>query len=321
MPRFTQKERSRIVGGSDAGTILGLNPYQTAVDLYMEKRGLTDPQPESLPMRHGTVLEEFVAMLYLESKSNGFTLAEPPIWHHSDHEWMVAHLDRIVMDNKKTICGLECKTANPFMIKDWGPEGSDEIPAMYVAQVQHYMAVTGLSYFELAVLIGSAEFRKYRIDRSDEFIEKMIPLEEEFINGVIADNLSGRSENGPDIDNTKSSEKLLALINPADADNPPIEIDRDHPIFPVLTDLRGIKAELKELEGKEQAAKNLIMEFMGSSTKLKGPDLTVSWHTVKRTKTAWKEIAENNILEEQLKKLIKSHTTESKSRTFLPKFK
>ncbi|OHX19559.1 hypothetical protein BI344_17800 [Chromobacterium sphagni] len=31
--------RNTGIGGSDAGTVLGINPYKTAYQLYLEKRG------------------------------------------------------------------------------------------------------------------------------------------------------------------------------------------------------------------------------------------------------------------------------------------
>ena len=33
------KARSQGIGGSDAGTLLGLNPHKTAVELWLEKTG------------------------------------------------------------------------------------------------------------------------------------------------------------------------------------------------------------------------------------------------------------------------------------------
>ena len=38
------EERKKGIGGSDAATILGLNPYKTSIDLWEEKTGRKDAE-------------------------------------------------------------------------------------------------------------------------------------------------------------------------------------------------------------------------------------------------------------------------------------
>ena len=69
MNAFNEREqwllqRRAGLGGSDIGAILGLSPFRTPVDVYLEKTGRAPANEETLQMRFGTYAEEFVAQEY-----------------------------------------------------------------------------------------------------------------------------------------------------------------------------------------------------------------------------------------------------------------
>src|SRR5690606_16880012 len=45
------------IGSSDAAVVAGLNRWKTTLDLYLEKRGLVEPEPASEAAEWGTILE------------------------------------------------------------------------------------------------------------------------------------------------------------------------------------------------------------------------------------------------------------------------
>ncbi len=58
------EERRKGIGGSDAATVLGLNPYQDPYALYLDKRGEAPPEDEDFLKESrywGSVLEAPVA--------------------------------------------------------------------------------------------------------------------------------------------------------------------------------------------------------------------------------------------------------------------
>ena len=63
MPRDEWLElRRQGIGGSDAAAILGLNPWKTPMDVWLEKTGeFTRDDEENEQMYWGTVLEAVVA--------------------------------------------------------------------------------------------------------------------------------------------------------------------------------------------------------------------------------------------------------------------
>jgi len=156
---FTQ-DRSKYIGGSDIGAILGLSPFKSPLAVWMEKTGKEVKTVDSLPLRFGSFVEEFVANEY--AKATGFALRhDESIYIHPDYSYMSAHIDRFVhtdgLDQAATKI-LECKTANPFSRAQWGEPGSDQIPLHYLTQVTWYLAITGIERADIAVLIGNTTF-------------------------------------------------------------------------------------------------------------------------------------------------------------------
>lgn len=169
------QERRSGIGGSDAGTIAGLNPWKSPVQLYLEKTGQIDDccVANEEACYWGTALEDMVAREF--SKRSGLKVRRRnAILQHPEHDFMLANVDRLIVGIEE---GLECKTAS-FYMKDKWKDG--HVPDMYMAQIQHYMAVTGYKAWWLAVLIAGNDFRYQRVERDDEFIDMLIKLEKNF---------------------------------------------------------------------------------------------------------------------------------------------
>lgn len=170
-------DRTKFIGGSDIGAILGLSRFRSPLEVWMEKTRKETRQPDSLPLRFGSFAEEFVASEY--ARSTGFELLHDELIHiHPEHSFMSAHIDRFVLENRSTAPSriLECKTANPFApfaSSEWGEVGSDEVPMSYLCQCIWYMAITNLDRVDLAVLFGNSDFRIYEITRDKE-LERMV---------------------------------------------------------------------------------------------------------------------------------------------------
>ena len=183
---FTQ-DRTKYIGGSDIGAILGLSKFRTPLEVWMEKTGKEVRHPDSLPLRYGSFAEEFVASEY--ARTTGVELLhDESIFIHPIHPMMSAHVDRFVLGNglgKPATRLLECKTANPFARGEWGEPGTDQVPMSYLCQCIWYMAITGIEQCDLAVLFGNSDFRIYEIARDLELealvIEKALHFWNEYV--------------------------------------------------------------------------------------------------------------------------------------------
>ena len=165
-------ERRKGIGASDAAAILGLSPWKTAMHVYLEKLGKYQ-QDETEPMKMGTKLEPIIAELYTER--TGRALRPGGLRRHQSRPWQLATLDRFGEDRD-----VQLKTVGAFAKSEWGEPGTEEIPEMYLAQVQHEMAVTGRKLEDVAVLFAGQFFAVYTVPRNDRLIEAITERELEF---------------------------------------------------------------------------------------------------------------------------------------------
>jgi putative phage-type endonuclease len=125
------RERTKYLGGSDIGAILGVSKYRSALDVWLEKTGRIISTVDNLPVRFGTFAEEFVAREY--ASQTGYCLAHSEAGlAHPKYPFMVGHIDRFVFTTSAALtkelinsdgsCAaahlLECKTASPFNQSD-----------------------------------------------------------------------------------------------------------------------------------------------------------------------------------------------------------
>lgn len=197
------KQRSKGIGGSDAGTVMGVNEYKSAFTLWAEKTGQIDaPRQSSEAIRLGHDLEDYVAKRFCEAEGKRVKRSSF-CFESKERPYMRANVDRLVIGENAV---LECKTAN--MMKGSSYK-KDEIPATYYYQCLHYMAVLGLDRVYLAVLVFSHGLYTFVIDRSDPQIQQdmeyLVQKEEEFWKHV---------EDGtrPEIDGSESTADTVAAL-------------------------------------------------------------------------------------------------------------
>jgi putative phage-type endonuclease len=166
------KERKNYLGGSDLGAIAGLNPYRTALDVYLDKTSNDITYETNAAMRWGTLLEDTIAKEYAEVTGYDVEI-EPNTIYHPEYKFLGANIDRWA-DNKRRI--LECKTASFLKAKEWGDLGTDQIPESYLIQNATYSAVCNIPVVDTAVLIGGQDFRIYTYVRNKELEEKLIKI-------------------------------------------------------------------------------------------------------------------------------------------------
>ena len=224
------------LGGTDTAAILGMSPWRRPIDIWLAKTGKLEhgdgPLPERLTL--GQIYEEPLAALWEQRhegtqlwspgddpmiraydgrlacyQENTDTDAETP--HHKyrlvslDYDWIGGTPDRIVLDLEYRLSdrGLEIKTASPFAIGDYGPDGSDDIPPHYLIQCQHYMLLTGLRTWELFVAFGNQETRNYIIEEDVDLHSIILERTKQFWEqNILADCQ-------PEIDHSESWKKYL----------------------------------------------------------------------------------------------------------------
>lgn len=140
------KARESGIGGSEVGTIVGLNPWDSAFALWARRTGqIPEKKLNGWAIRFGHAFEEPILRMWAaehpewkvmrtgtyRSRRHSYQLANPDALaqHVETGEWMV----------------IEVKTSrNPWR----------EAPPAYVAQVQHYMDVMGIKRGVLVGVVG-----------------------------------------------------------------------------------------------------------------------------------------------------------------------
>lgn len=178
--------RKNYIGGSDASAVIGMNPYKTNVDLWLEKTGKTVPEDISDKpyVQYGTNAEYHLRELFkLDFPQFHVEYVENNLWLNDRFPHAHASLDGWLTDQDGRRGILEIKTTEilqSMQKEKW----NHRIPDNYYVQVLHYMMVTE---FEFAILkaqlktvfdgIPYLQTKHYLIERSDveadiKFLEK-----------------------------------------------------------------------------------------------------------------------------------------------------
>ena len=170
-------ERRTGIGGSDAAAVVGLSPWRTPLEVYLDKIGELPDSAENEDMRRGTLLEPVVRQLYADATGRKVLIPDNII-RNVDYPWALVNLDGISIGPTGYQRGLECKTARNKA--GWGEPGSADIPMVYLLQVQHGMAVAKLSVFDVAVFFGDFDFAIYEVEADAELIGLLMEREAAF---------------------------------------------------------------------------------------------------------------------------------------------
>lgn len=260
------EERTKGIGGSDASIILGLNKWKTPFELWLEKTGQIDVQESQAEAAYfGTLLEDLVAKEFelrtgKKVRRNNFML------QHPKYDFITANIDRKVVGEDAL---LECKTASAFLAKDWE---SDEVPAPYLVQVQHYLGVTGYEKAYIAVLIGGQKFIWKEIDRDDELIELIFQEEIEFWNNHVLANVP------PPLDGSSAAEQFLKeRYQKTDPDK---VVDLSYEYKEKLDDYFKLKQDIKQLQEYAKQIENELKQELKDAEVGYVKDYEITWKPV-----------------------------------------
>jgi len=154
--------RHESIGASEAASILGLNPWQSKIDIFIQKTSREINQDDNLNMWLGREMEPLLKKLFEEETGktvhNDYKIRIDP-----EYGFLTTNLDGMVVGEKVPV---EYKTMSKW---------SGEVPDYYFCQLQHQMMVTGAPYIYYAVLVLGdwKQFIVEKFERNDEFIAKM----------------------------------------------------------------------------------------------------------------------------------------------------
>jgi putative phage-type endonuclease len=174
--------RTKGIGGSDIGAIMGLNPYSSPLKIFKQKvEGYKEDLSNNTFVKKGKELENLILTNYVKPyfKNLGYEVGKPDFMIiNSDYPFFRANVDGIAFNNSKDYKEniiVEIKWVSEWAEVNWNKPEYNGIPPSYYAQVQEYMLVTGAQNAIVCALFDKDwEMNYFVVPRDEMFISEMI---------------------------------------------------------------------------------------------------------------------------------------------------
>jgi putative phage-type endonuclease len=129
------------ISPSKIAAYLGLSPWVSPVEQWYRSHGMLEPQPTNVSMQRGTHLEAGIISWWFAQNPQFGHVGHEVTFQREDLPGWIATPDDDATDEDGTPFGVECKSVRDD--KEWGPPGTDQVPAYYYVQVMAQMHVSG----------------------------------------------------------------------------------------------------------------------------------------------------------------------------------
>lgn len=172
--------RRKFLGSSECAAVMGLDPYRSASDIWLEKTGKTGDFVGNEATIRGTLLEP--VLIEFAEMEIGVPLSHDVMF--IDQEGLCcanldAHGDDFIVEAKTSV-----------LADEWGQERTDEVPERVIVQCHHQFGVAG-PQFKIAyvpVLLPGyrqLDFRLYIVPRNEELVEAVRASGHEFMRNFV----------------------------------------------------------------------------------------------------------------------------------------
>ncbi len=235
--------RKQGIGGSDIGTIIGANPYESAYTLWHKRLGLIPESDlsDNLAVWLGNVLEEPILRRF-EQRHPELEVFTVGSYRNKKHDFMQANPDALFRNKNTGEWGIiEVKTGrNPW----------DDVPPSYRAQVQWYLTVFGMSKAYIVGFVGY-QWEERRIESDSFEAAHLVTEAKRFLNAV-------KTASKPDWDGSDSTLETTRMMNP-DIDGTTIEVGE------IGVSLWNAQMRYDEAKAELNAYKAALLDCMGSA--------------------------------------------------------
>ena len=256
------------IGGSDASTILGLNPFNSILRLWEDKTGRIPVEEKENEYTHfGHVMEPVIRKEF-ERRTGHKVRRSNFILQSEEYSYLLADVDGFTKDEDGTPCIFEAKTASEYKKKVW----EQGVPEEYVAQVQHYMLVTGFTKAYVAAIAGGNSFYCHVVERDEEFQKVLLEKETAFW-ACVLDRIPPKpdgAEATKDYLQEKYSKAVLSTV----------ELPQDAEILAGQYKLIG--EEMQRLQKEKTALSNQLKDLMKENETGYAGRYTVTWKNVQK---------------------------------------
>lgn len=258
--------RQKGIGGSDVAPILGISKWSSAIDIWLSKTNQKhDDCVQNEAMIWGHILEPVIRDHFREVTGRK-VIEVHAILQNEQHPYMIADIDGLTEDDNGDPAVLECKCVSEYKRSEW----ETDIPVYYRTQVEHYLAVTGLSTAYVAALIGGNSFVIREVHADKEMQEMLVAVEADFWRKVV-------NMERPEPDASDACKDLLDSIYKGGISEVVVLPDEAIEYLDMYNEACAMEDSAKE---QKQLASNHLKEIMGDYNSAKCQGYTVSWKPV-----------------------------------------
>lgn len=181
--------RGMGIGASEAAAAVGMSPWQSPIDLWKLKSGVSEPKDLSgnAAVEQGNRMEPLLRAFYIGNHPEYMLEYHPyDMIYQDDRPWLFATLDGELIGENGSRGILEIKTATPNGKAGWEKWANGNMPQNYYIQTLHQMLATGYEFVRLFAALyslnGDITLREYEIERADvkDDMDWLLEQEEEF---------------------------------------------------------------------------------------------------------------------------------------------
>jgi len=248
--------RRKFLGSSDCAAIFGLDPFKSALDVWLEKTGRLDEQPETDAMSRGQYLEPALlnfAADWIKKNRGGIAGFSRDIMKIHGNNILASNFDGLADDSSYVV------EAKSFASDEkLGDIETDAVPNRVLIQTHEQMCVAGddcLTSFVPVVVPGFKrfDFRMYIVDRNGELVEEIEKRCSDFMERYVRRDIRP-DDFKPSMECLKRMKRVPGKI---------IQFDESHQS--ILANWLIAKEALKMAKDQEEAIKVQLLDALGDA--------------------------------------------------------
>lgn len=261
------EERRKGIGGSDAAVLVGTSPWTSPAELYLDKIGkpLDNDLDDSGPVAFGNDFENTLLKKFAARHPELHAQRVNALLRNIDRPWAQASLDGQVREGREWgILELKC----PGSCAPW----KNGVPAHYLAQVYHYMAVTGRRFaYVFAFFRDSCDYGEYRIVADDDAINEIETAVDDFWNDHVAKKIPPTKTFGTD----HESKALAALYSNPSADF--VHAEGSDDVKALIDEWEAAKQEEDDAKKRKTLLANTLCAMIGDHKGIITNNARLTW--------------------------------------------
>jgi len=257
-------DRQKGIGGSDVAAIMGISPWKTPLDVYLEK---TTPvgdglEPDKPALARGRRCEKYILEEYTDHTLQ--TLTPGRLIRHPKYPFLQGHVDAFVKGYEGIVVEAKSVAGSP---NSW----DNEIPPYYKTQVAHYALISDCERVDVPVLFDRWQYACFSYYRDPTFEDQIMQACLAFWHDHVL------KENPPQPRSLHDAQSLYPMPE-ATGCQATKQVQED------LGQLACVMEAKKKLAEREESIKVRVMGYMKNhETLLDGKTILATWKGQKRS--------------------------------------